>query len=263
MMNSDERITMVTEHGKDIYINYSSLPQHIHTDTASIVKMIDLSIDFFFGQDKNKTTPKFTHQKSSRRTHILLFSKHVHDDELRLLCETVFAARRELEEINDKLYLLIAGFLNIKKIPAPNEFDKIARKRHRLKEKDIPWQESPEYVQLYDKLLNLKERVVTINEQIVARLVNLYDFQCVISLGDQKAKSLIDRSYNAKPKKALEYLEKALSYGQPTFMSYKAYSSKGDIHKQAGEFNLAIDDYSTAMAHLRESTINCNRRDII
>lgn len=258
MPDSNSRITIIQ--GEQTFkISFSRLLGRVHQLCPQILSSINSCISFYSDPEKKYSGPWNPFWIDPHDDEARVYLEHFNDPILENLVLMIPDKRKKLYELVLQMTHFLANYWGYDEIKTREDSFKIGRKRSRIKKWDpLPWVEEPEFKLILNQFYELRAEISPICEQLVNHLVQTYNYSYIKDFGDQKAKDLIDRAYNAKPKTALKYLNKAISFGRPTFMSYSAYSDMGDTFRYLKDFPAAIEAYSNGIEDFNAIAVNKN-----
>lgn len=232
----------------------AELPSNLHSEIRVLLEAIRRSVSFFSSPQKNKLG---RHPMRKVYFDIEPYLKYIDDNVLRELCSQAANQRKIMDETNLKLFETIAVFLGYGDSVTKEVADKIGRKRDRMKKGEIPpWVDLPHFSDDLKKLTSAQSTIERLEPLIVERLISVYDYSYIKHFGNDQAKTLIRSAESVKPTTAIRYLQKAISYGEPTYMSYRAHLAMGQNYWYLGNYKATVDSLSTSIEHFKLATVN-------
>lgn len=191
----------------------------------------------------------------------------VQDQTIRSLCQSLAVQAEKLDAVNEEWGHLLAGFLGLPMPTSANGFVALRKRLDSYRRKNgAEWTRRDEFKPLVERTRHVVVESEQIWEKLHARLEELYDDILVEpgDLGDQRAKDLIDRSYEVEAERAIPLLERALRYGRTGLQATKAFRELGNRHEELGDLARAIENYTESIkAFRRPNPITFLRRGVL
>lgn len=180
----------------------------------------------------------------------------VQDQTIRALCQSLAVQAEKLDAVNEEWGQVLAGFLGLPTPTSENDFVALRKKLDSYRrKKGAEWTKRDEFKPLVARTKRVVVESEQVWENLHARLMEVYGDILLApgEIGDQRAKDLIDRSYEVEAKRAIPLLERALRYGRTGLQASKAFKELGNRYEELGDLARAIENYSESIKAFRRA----------